>query len=185
MTAFGRQSVYVDNPLANVAPGLFDDTNAGYSVGSRWFESGADIWWVCQDATAGAAKWAPQAGGQILGSLIGANMNSTGDQPFVMHFDATTEKFAISKILVTNASTSLTTAAGGIYDTAAKGGNAIVAAAQVYTALTAAGKLLSLTIAAAGSGNVFSVAPILSLTTAQGAAATADFYLFGDVLPGA
>jgi hypothetical protein len=182
MGAFGRVSLYQDNSGEAASPGASNDATQGYSVGSRWFDTRYQITWYCLDATAGAAKWLPQTSG-LIGAILGANMNSTADQPFSMFCDITLTKFAVSKILVMNASVSLTTAAGGIYDTAAKGGNAIVAAAQVYTALTAAAKLLALTIAAAGSGNVFSVAPILSLTTPQGAAATANFYLFGDILP--
>lgn len=180
---FGRHSVYQDNPSGSPqAPTVNSDVNAGFTVGSRWYDTRLNIIWYCIDATAGAAKWVPQSSG-ILGSLIGANMNATTDQPFKTFYDLTKGTFAVSKILATNASLSMTTAAGGIYSAAAKGGSAIVAAGQAYTGLTVATSLLSLTIATAGSNQVFSVAPILSLTTPQGAAATADFYLVGDYLP--
>lgn len=183
MAQFGRTTVNFNNPGSASTPGINDDVTAGFAIGSSWYDTRTNIVWNCVNATAGAARWAPVAAGQILASLIGANMNVATDQPMSPHFDLTTIKFSVAKILVTNASLSLTTAAGGIYDTAAKGGNAIVAAGQVYSALTAATKLLSLTIASAGSSNVFSVVPILSLTTGQGAAATADFYLIGDIIP--
>ena len=116
----------------------------------------------------------------LLGSLLGANFNSTADQPILLTVPSTS-LYRVSKITVTNASISLTTAAGGVYDAAAKGGDAIVAAGQVYTALSTSKKALDLTIAAnlrlpAGTGLW------LSLTTAQGAAATADVYVFGDLL---
>ena len=184
MPQFGTMNLYKDAALASINPVVGDDTLAGFSVGSMWFNTTTGMAWLCIDATAGAAQWVPLMGGEtMLGHIKAANMNSTADQAFTMNVPATAIKFGISKILVTNPSISLTTAAGGVYDTASKGGNAIVANTQVYTALTAATKLLALTIAAAGSGNTFSVAPILSLTTAQGAAATADFYLFGEILP--
>jgi len=182
MGQFGRVSFAQGNPGEAASPTALNDSTQGYSVGSSWYDTRSNLFWTCNDATPGAAKWIfIQA--DLIGRAMGANMNVTTDQPFVMSYDVTLSKFAVSKILVTNASVSLTTAAGGVYSAATKGGTAIVAAAQVYTALTAATSLLALTIAAAGSASVFSVAPILSLTTAQGAAATADFYLFGNVLP--
>jgi hypothetical protein len=115
--------------------------------------------------------------GTILGRLIGADMNVTTDQTIAIPYST---NFAVNRILVTNASTSLTTAVGGIYSAASKGGSAIVANTQVYSALTAAGKVVALTIAAAGSGNMFTGNVFFSLTTAQGAAATADIYVIGD-----
>lgn len=117
--------------------------------------------------------------GTILGRLIGANMNVTTDQTIVIDPSI---KFAVARILVTNASISLTTAVGGIYDTASKAGNALVANTQVYSALTASTKVVALTIAAAGSANIFSSNLFFALTTAQGAAATADIYVIGDDL---
>lgn len=182
MTQFGRVSLYQDNPGSASFPSPTDDATQGWVAGSRWYDTRMNVWWVCQDATAGAAKWAPSTTG-VLAKLIGANMNSTADQVFATNYDLTLGHFALAKILVTNASLSLTTAVGGIYGVAAKGGTPWVAAAQAYSTLTLATSLLSLTIAAFGSGNVFAVAPILSLTTPQGAAATADFYMIGDIIP--
>lgn len=118
---------------------------------------------------------------KLIGTIVGANMNSTADQPFSM--TSGVGKYVVRTIVVTNASASLVLGAGGIYTTTAKGGTAIVAAAQVYSALTAATKSLDLTIAAAGIGSTFTASPLyLSLTTGLGSAATADFYIFGDVL---
>ncbi len=89
----------------------------------------------------------------------------------------------IRRIVVNNASISLTTAAGGVYDTASKGGNAIVANTQVYSALTASTKWVDLTIATIGTTDIVTTGVLyLSLTTAQGAAATADVLVIGDAL---
>lgn len=115
----------------------------------------------------------------IIGFLKSANMNITTDNTIPLTLAGAT-KFAVTSILVTNASTSLTTAAGGVYSAASKGGTAIVAAAQTYSALTTATSLLSLTIAAAGSASTFAVSNLfLNLTSGQGSAATADIYVFG------
>jgi len=117
---------------------------------------------------------------QPIAQLLGANMNATTDQALTMLLPASMV-FVPRRIVVTNASTSLTTAAGGVYDAASKGGNAIVASSQAYSALTTAGAAIYLTIAAfrreAAATKLY-----LSLTTAQGAAATADVYVYGDAI---
>ncbi len=126
----------------------------------------------------------PNRFGQILlGQLISANMNSTGDQQIVI-FSAPA-KYIIRRIVATNASISLSTAAGGIYPAVSKGGTAIVAAAQAYSGLTTSAKFVDLTVASAYTtgGDVLTVKSIyLSLTTPQGAAATADIYVYGDII---
>lgn len=117
---------------------------------------------------------------QLLGKLIGANMNVTTDQAIPITRIGS-QKYIITKIVVTNASTSLTAADGGIYTAASKGGTAIVAAAQVYTALTSATVALDLTLAV---NNTYTLDNLyFSLTGTQGGAATADIYVFGIVLP--
>lgn len=117
----------------------------------------------------------------VMAVLKGANMNTTADQPIPVNLKGAT-KYIIEKIVVTNANTTLTLAAGGIYTAAAKGGTAIVTAAQAYSALTASTKVLALTLAALT--DVLTANTIyFALTTAQGGAATADVYVFGRVLP--
>lgn len=117
---------------------------------------------------------------KVLGKLIGANMNITTDNTIPISLDQGT-KFVIEKIIVMNASINLTTAAGGVYTATAKGGSAVVANTQVYSALTGATKMVSLTLAI--TDTVWTVSNLyLNLTTAQGAAATADVYVMGYVL---
>lgn len=107
-------------------------------------------------------------------------MNSLSDQAITIPVS----RYIVRRITVQNASLNLTLAAGGIYTAASKGGTAIVAAAQVYSALTAAAKFLDLTLAAVLGTDVLTAKTLyLSLTVAQGAAATADFAIYGDVLP--
>lgn len=110
---------------------------------------------------------------QVLGRLIGANMNSTGDQALTLN----TSRYVLDRIVATNASTSLTTAAGGLYTATSKGGTAIVGASQAYSALTGSAQTLDLTLATTD----VQTEPDLwfSLTTPQGAPATADVYVIG------
>ena len=125
-----------------------------------------------------------QFGGILLGKLISANMNSTDDQRIVMFSNPS--KFILRRIVVTNASISLTTAAGGVYTAASKGGTAVVASSQAYSSLSASTLVLDLTLSTTGSASTTVKSSIpnlyLSLTTAQGAAATADVYVYGDIL---
>lgn len=113
-----------------------------------------------------------------LGVLRGANFNSTADQAIAIASGVTA--FQVTSIVVTNCSALLTLAAGGFYPTTAKGGVPIVAAAQVYSSLSGPTLVLNPTIAATPLvtrytlGNVY-----LSLTTAQGSAATCDIYVVG------
>lgn len=125
-----------------------------------------------------------QFGGILLGKLIGANMNSTADQQITMLDNPS--KFILRRIVVTNASISLSTAAGGVYTAVSKGGTAVVAAAQAYSSLTTSSLFLDLTLSTTSSASTTVKSSIpnlyLSLTTAQGAAATADVYVYGDIL---
>lgn len=125
-----------------------------------------------------AATFAPST---VVAVLKGADMNSTADQALAVNHAG---KFVVRRIIVTGASTSLTLAAGGVYTGASKSGTTVVAAAQVYTALTGSTKFVDLTLASGVTGDVVTSATlILSLTVAQGGAATADIYVIGDQLP--
>ena len=93
-----------------------------------------------------------QFGGILLGSLIAANFNSTADQQITIFSNPS--KYIIRRIVVTNASASLSTAAGGIYTAVSKGGTAVVAAAQAYSTLTGSTLFLDLTLNTSGSANI-------------------------------
>ncbi len=128
--------------------------------------------------------------GRVIVSGRSLNFNTVNDQPIV--FPQWITAFRLANIVVTNASISLTTAAGGFYPAASKGGTPIVANSQVYSALTTSAGLMTATIAAFGTGTRFSSANLaeiggllaiyFSLTTAQGAAATGDIYFIVDNL---
>lgn len=119
--------------------------------------------------------WAPDL--LFYGKAL--NFNSSADQQ--LNQTAWTGKFRPSLITVTNASVSLTTAAGGVYSAAAKGGTAIVAAGQAYIALTAALLALDLTLNSPATVFASGTPVFLSLTTPQGGAATADINVYGKV----
>ena len=124
---------------------------------------------------------------RVIAKLLGANMNVITDQALALQIsDADNQlvtlagNFILDKIVVTNASISLTTAVGGVYTAVTKGGTAVVAAGQVYTALTASTKFVALTLANSALTDVLNLSNLyFSLTTAQGAAATADIYVYG------
>lgn len=180
------QTGAISNVSATTDPTATSDSAAGYGVGSIWSNVATGVEWRCLVATANAAVWVPHVStGVLLGRLIGANMNVTTDQPIVMTNWAVLNKYRPTKITVKNASTSLTTAAGGVYNAVSKGGTAVVAAAQAYSGLTGSTLALDLTIASTPGLTLqnANVALYLSLTTAQGGAATADLYVWGDVYP--
>ncbi len=126
----------------------------------------------------------PQVAGQrLLGVLQNADFNSTNDQPIVVQ--SAIQVFQLTGIIITNASRSLTIAAGGFYTGVSKSGSAIVAAGQVYTALTGGNLLMQATLTAFANSARFSSALLtanqlfFSLTTAQGLPTNADIYAIG------
>ena len=118
-------------------------------------------------------------GQRCIGYLGSVNMNTTSDQPIPI--DAS--RYIIRRIVVENSSANLTLAAGGMYTSASKAGTVVVAAVQIYTALTGSTKYLDLTLASAVLSDILTSATLyFSLTTAQGSAATARLAIWGDVL---
>lgn len=166
-----------------VDPTVSNDNTQDFGVGSEWFNTTTGLIWRCQSAATGAAVWLPQVSSGILtGRLLGANMNVTTDQAFTMTGWSALNKFRVTKITAKNASISLTTAAGGIYTAISKGGTAYVANTQVYTGLTGPTLAMDLTVVSTPGLTPLAAASTLyfSLTTPQGAAATADLEIYGD-----
>lgn len=128
--------------------------------------------------------------GRFMVSARSVNFNTTNDQPIAIPQYITA--FRLANIIITNASISLTTAAGGFYPAASKIGTPIVSSAQAYSALTTSAGLMTATLAAFGSSTRFSSANLgsiagfiniwFSLTTSQGGPATADIYFVLDNL---
>lgn len=119
----------------------------------------------------------PTQTGQVLFVGRGLNFQSISDQPLTKQFTGT--NYRITDIIaVRKTGAASVTCAGGIYDAASKGGNAIVAAAQSWVTL-AANVNVTATLAAVNNTALLSATPILTLTTGSTAAVTADVFIFG------
>ena len=110
---------------------------------------------------------------RLLASYQSANVNQTGDIVLPI---LDTASYSVSNVIFTNASTSLTTAAAGVFNAPNAGGTAIVANAAL-TALTGPTVVSQRTVASTAaqtSQNLY-----VNVGTAQGAAATMDVYVYG------
>lgn len=117
------------------------------------------------------------AGSLLLFQISAANFQLTTDQAFQRFFSGS--NYTVSAIIARQRSGGASVAcAGGIYDTAAKAGNAIVAAAQSWVTL-ASGVIVTATLAAIDATALLSNTPFLSLTSGSTAAITADVFIYG------
>lgn len=134
---------------------------------------------LLDDATAVAARSTlgsvlPRYG--CLGVLAAVDLNvGTNDNAITIE----SARYRIDKVVVENASINLTTVTAGLF-TAAGGGGTTIAADQALSALTASSKFLDLTLAGIAATDVFTDGTLYFRTgTPQGAAATANVYVFG------
>jgi hypothetical protein len=119
----------------------------------------------------------------LLGRLLNVDMNSTADQLIPMFVDLSSF-YRVTKVTAKNASLSMTTAAGGIYPAPSKAGTALVAHTSVnFNGLTSSSLVEDMTIATTPGKTEYPGTQTwyLSLTAAQGAVATLDLYLYGDL----
>jgi hypothetical protein len=117
------------------------------------------------------------AGVQLLFKLAGANMQLATDQAFTKVYGGSA--YAPTLIFARQRTGGASVACvGGIYDAAAKGGNAMVAAAQSWVTL-ANGVIVNSALAALVATTLLTNTPILSLTTGSTAACTADLFIYG------
>lgn len=134
-----------------------------------------------------------------IGKLIGADMNSTADQLIKLSGGT---KFIVTDIIITNASTSLTTAGGVNFFNQPSQGGTVVAYGNTtglgtnspLVVLTTRDKAISLirvaqdTVPTGDGFYGFLTNPVIdnnlyfSLYVAQGTPATADIYVFGYTL---
>lgn len=118
---------------------------------------------------------------RVLCSIRAANFNITTDQACTIPAGITA--WAPTSIIVTNCTGTFTLAAGGVYPATSKGGTALVAAAQAYTALTGSAIVLGLTLAAGIATTRYTINTLyLALTTGTGSTAACDFYVIGNDL---
>ena len=110
---------------------------------------------------------------RLLGYAQGVNVNALGDTVLPI---INSSVYSVKFVVVTNASISLTTAAAGLFTAPSAGGTGIVANAAL-SACTGSTVVSERTVASTatqqGQNLYFNVA------TAQGAAATADVYVYG------
>lgn len=110
---------------------------------------------------------------RLLASAQSVNLNSVGDTvaPILV-----AGRVSAAYILLTNASVSLTTAAFAVYTAPTAGGTAILSptAASGATAASVVVNTGATTFAAITGTNLY-----IRNTTAQGAAATADIFIYG------
>ena len=132
---------------------------------------------ILDDADAAAARATLGVLGKtgLLGSVTGVNLNvGATDTPITM----VSANYIVTSVIVTNASINLTTATAGVFNAAAGAGP--LAADQVLTALTASTKFLDATLGGVALTDLQTAATLYARCgTPQGAAATADFYVFG------
>jgi hypothetical protein len=110
---------------------------------------------------------------RLLASYQGVNVNATGDTVLPI---LNTGSYSVSNVIFTNASTSLTTAAAGLFTAPSAGGTGIVANAAL-SALTGATVVSQRTVASTASQTGQNL--YVNVGTAQGAAATMDVYVYG------
>ena len=132
---------------------------------------------LLDDADAAAARATLGVLGKtgLLGSVTGVDLNiGATDTPITM----VSANYIVTSVIVTNASINLTTATAGVFNAAAGAGP--LAADQVLTALTASTKFLDATLGGVALTDLQTAATLYARCgTPQGAAATADFYVFG------
>jgi hypothetical protein len=72
----------LDKLDATAAPGVTNDVDEGYSVGSRWLDITADTAYICLDATDGAAVWKRidnEVAGGVLNNFAATTDPAVGD----------------------------------------------------------------------------------------------------------
>ena len=110
---------------------------------------------------------------RLLASYQSVNVNATGDTVLPI---GNTTNYSVSNVIFTNASTSLTTAAAGVFTQPAAAGTAIVANAAL-SAMTSSSVVSQRTVASTAvqaGQNLY-----VNVGTAQGAAATMDVFIYG------
>jgi hypothetical protein len=112
---------------------------------------------------------------RLIGKINGASLTVVGDNiiPCI-----NTSSFSVTAVIVTNASASLAQAQGALYTAPAAGGTAIVTAAALSGATTAA-KVVAHTVASTDNPSVSNL--YYRCTTINTAASTADVYVYGYV----
>lgn len=116
--------------------------------------------------------------------LRGADLNSTANTDIAITIPNGARKWVPRRVVVTNASANLSGGSlqYGIFTSTAEGGTAIVSkGVNSATSLTAATKFIVPTVAAQ-TDTLTASTVYLHIDVANGSAATADFYIYGDIV---
>ncbi len=89
-TGVSTYAVRKDNMTAVVAPTVTDDTNAGYIVGSNWYDVTADEAYTALDVSAGAAVWKGTTSAGVVSSNLIFAYNRTDQSQFSVISSLTT-----------------------------------------------------------------------------------------------
>jgi hypothetical protein len=117
---------------------------------------------------------------QLLFVIRSADMQLTTDQALTKVFTGTKYR-VLDVIAVRKAGGASVACAGGVYDAASKGGNALVSTAQSWVTLATTINVVP-TLAAVAATTVLAPTLYLSLTTGSTAACTADVFVYGYVV---
>lgn len=117
----------------------------------------------------------------LIGNLTAVDLNTAGDTLIPIMTQSAGMRYRVRSIVLENASISLTTATAGVFTSA--GGIGTVAADQALSAATTADKFVALTISGLGLTDVLTGIDLyFRVGTPQGAAATGNLWLFGEIL---
>ena len=120
----------------------------------------------------------PGLAGQVLFVLRNANFQSTADQAFTKVFSGT--NYRITDIMAKQKTGAASVVcAGGIYDAAAKAGNAIVGVGQSWVTLSSGVTVNGVLAGVVSTALLNSSTLFLSLTTGSTGAVTGDIFVFG------
>lgn len=126
-----------------------------------------------------------------LASAVGVDVNTTNtDTSLVFDAHVSGRAFIIDYVLITNPSRSLTTATGGVFSAAA--GSGTIMATEALSPLVNPKDFMQRFYAAASTvtgamsknGTALNTTLFFRNSTAQGATATCDVYVFGRLIPG-
>lgn len=116
--------------------------------------------------------------GETVLARVSVDLNSTSDQAVTLELPDGFSRYRIASAIVTNnTSANASSAVGGIYTAASKGGTAIVDAAQTYLLLTTDTRNQVLTISTAGVQIMNDLTLFFSLSTPAGVAATGELII--------
>lgn len=138
----------------------------------------------------------PPGTSALIASAIGVDLNTADDTAMTLSAFAAGKFFVVDYVLVTNPSIPLDTAVADVWSAAAGTGQQYSNVGAIFVdalvnprdwvvgqGSAGAGPTKATLTSTASLGTMLNTAPIVNVNTPQGAAATADFYVYGRVFP--